>query len=341
MPTRVKAILQYTLILGITVLLIWVSLNSLSAGDGIDKWGYLIQTWNQADKGWLLVMAVIAIASHLIRAERWKMLIQPTGYTTTLKKSFLSVMVGYLVNLVIPRGGEISRCYNLYKLDKIPVDISFGTVVIERIIDLLCLLLLLVLAFFLESEKLIKFIELIPMDYSGLQLIIFIGLGGIILLVVLYWIIQRTRKLKAFIITTWIGIKKGLLAVFGLKNKSLFAVYSILIWFLYFLMSYTVVLAFESTANLGFSAVITLFGIGSIAMAAPLPAGLGSYHTLVPAGLALLYNIPHNEAVAFTFIFHGWQTLIMIVGGALSFVLTSVLVKKNSRRTAESGTEHV
>ena len=118
------------------------------------------------------------------------------------------------------------------------------------------------------------------------------------------------------------------MSVFELQNKWLFLFYSVLIWFLYFLMSYAVIQAFPETNHLGFSAVMSLFAIGSIAMAAPLPGGAGSYHVLVPQGLVFLYAIAEPDAVAFTFIFHGWQTAIMIVAGAISLVATSVLVKK-------------
>ena len=100
---------------------------------------------------------------------------------------------------------------------------------------------------------------------------------------------------------------------------------------LYFFMSYAVIKAFPATSVLGFHAVISLFAIGSIAMAAPLPGGTGSYHVLVPQGLVFLYNIDQTDAVAFTFIFHGWQTIILIVAGVISLLITSVIVKKKSR----------
>jgi glycosyltransferase 2 family protein len=121
-----------------------------------------------------------------------------------------------------------------------------------------------------------------------------------------------------------------LLSVFKLEQKGLFIFYSLLIWVLYFVMSYMVILAFPQTEHLGISAVLSLFAIGSIAMAAPLPGGTGSYHVLVPQGLVFLYGIQQADAVAFTFIFHGWQTAIMIVGGAISLVVTSFIVKKKS-----------
>lgn len=329
MSARLKTFIQYAVIFTITGLLIWFSLRGLT---GKNKGEYLLYTWQSANKGWLMLMAVIALVSHLLRAERWRMLLVPPGYKTRLNYSFLSLMVGYLVNLVIPRGGEVSRCYNLYKLDKTPVEISFGTVVVERIVDLACLLILISVSFFVESEKLFAFIETLPLGdeqtTSKINILIYIGIGLVVLLLAFIWLVKKNKRLNAFFVKTWYGFKDGLLSVFRLKNKGLFIFYSVTIWFLYFLMSYTVILAFPETRNLGVSAVLSLFAIGSIAMAAPLPGGTGSYHVLVPQGLVFLYHVPQADAVAFTFIFHGWQTAIMIVGGAISLIITSVLVKR-------------
>lgn len=332
MTSTLKAFLQYTLIILITGLLIWYSLSGLHVKEGENKWEYLMNTWHAADKGWLLLVAGIAMVSHLLRAERWRMLIDPTGHKTTLNASFLSLMVGYLVNLVIPRGGEVSRCYNLYKLDKTPVEISFGTVVVERLIDVIFLVSLIGLAFLAESKKLFAFINTLPIETSGLfgklmGLLIVGGLGAL-LVGLFYWLARQNQKLSAFLKKTFEGFKHGFSSILRLEHKSLFIFYSVAIWFLYFVMSYCVIMAFHETSHLGFSAVLSLFAIGSIAMAAPLPGGTGSYHVLVPAGLVFLYQIPQPEAVAFTFVFHGWQTLIMVVGGALSLLVTSFLVRK-------------
>lgn len=330
MSRSLKTIVQYVIIFVITGLLIWLSLRGLT---GENKGEILLDTWHDADKTWLIVMAVIAIISHLIRAERWRMLLDPTGYQTRVGYSFLSLMVGYLVNMVIPRGGEVSRCYNLYKLDKTPVDVSFGTVVVERIIDLVCLVALIALAFVVESDKLFDFIATLPIGAgdagSSALVLVAIALGALIIFGGLgYWLVKRNKKINAFLVRTWRGFKGGFMSIFKVRNKPLFVAYSLLIWALYFAMSYAVILAFSETKHLGIGAVLSLFAIGSIAMAAPLPGGTGSYHVLVPQGLVFLYNVPEADAVAFTFIFHGWQTAILIAGGALSLIATSIILKR-------------
>lgn len=332
MPSALKTVLQYLFIFGLTALLIWFSLRGLHVKEGENKWQYLYHTWQAANKAWLLLMAGIFMLGQVIRAERWRMLMTPTGYKVTFYHSFLSLMIGYLVNLVIPRGGEVSRCYNLYKLSGSPVETSFGTVVVERIVDLLCLVILVTLSFAVESEKLFAFMSTLPIQASGLTGKL--AIAGIALLIIilggfgLYWYAKRNQKLGTFIKRTLSGFKQGFAAVFKLEQKFLFIVYSAAIWALYFLMSYCVVMAFKETSVLGITAVLSLFAIGAIAMAAPLPGGAGSYHTLVPAGLVFLYAIPQSDAVAFTFVFHAWQTLIMIVAGAIAMVVTSWIVKK-------------
>lgn len=332
MSKNLRSFFQYFIILCVTVVLIWFSLRGITVTDGENKWDYIYHAWQTADKGWLLLMAGIATLSHIIRAERWRLLMVPAGGSTTLSHSFLSLMVGYLVNLVIPRGGEVSRCYNLYKLDKTPVEISFGTVVVERIVDLICLLILIGVAFLLEAKKLFAFIDSLPFSTenqgSKILIICILILAFFLLALLALWLIQRNNKMRERFVKTWKGFRQGILTIFKLKKKGLFLAYSALIWILYFVMSYTVILAFPQTEDLGFSAVLSLFAIGAIAMTAPLPGGTGSYHVLVPQGLVFLYAITKSDAVAFTFIFHGWQTAIMILGGAASLLATSFLVKR-------------
>jgi glycosyltransferase 2 family protein len=324
-PT-VKSILHYAGMILLTALLLWLSLRGLAIGEGESKVDFLLNAWKNANKEYLGLMALAAVFSHLLRAERWRMLLVPTGNKVGLTNSFLSLMNGYLVNLAVPRGGEVSRCYNLYKLEKTPVETSFGTVVVERIVDVICLLVLIALSFLAEWAKLKKFIDSLNFSPSGGIVIpswlVLLVLGGVLFLIAIY-LLRKNEK----ILNVINGFKEGLLAIFKLKNKALFIFYSVGIWILYFLMSYFVIKAFPETENLDFSAVLTLFAIGSIAMAVPLPGGAGSYHTLVPLGLVMLYQLPQPDAVAFVFIFHGWQTALMIVLGLLSLMASYLIVK--------------
>lgn len=333
MPKTLRTILQYLLMILLTATLLWLSLRGLTVGEGENKMDFIWQAWQKSNKMYLILMAVITFLSHVVRAERWKMLLVPTGNHIKLSNSFFSLMIGYLVNLAIPRGGEVSRCYNLYKLENTPVEISFGTVVLERLADVICLLIVILIAFIVEWVKLIMFLEKLGIGSSGtsFHLPLWAILAGIGLLVLMFiaWRLRKNEKLLKVIT----GFKEGLLSVFKLKNKWLFIFYSVIIWALYFVMSYCVMQAFDTTANLGFGAVLSVFALGAIAMAAPLPGGAGSYHTIVPMGLVMLYGLPYNDVAAFVFIFHGWQTLIMIVGGVVSLIISYWLIRWKKQPT--------
>lgn len=317
----------------LTVLLLWLSLRGLTVGEGENKAAFIWKAWEGSSKFYLLLMAVVAYASHVLRAERWRMLLVPTGNQVKLSNSFFSLMIGYLVNLAIPRGGEISRCYNLLKLEKTPVEVSFGTVVVERIVDVLSLLLVIAIAFLVEWEKLMAFLTSLGIGSGDASIQVpwwvFAGGAAALLAIILLYLFRRSPRLLKIID----GFRKGLISVFQMKNKWLFIFYSVVIWFLYFMMSYCVIMAFENTKDLGFGAVLTLFALGAIAMAAPLPGGTGSYHTIVPLGLVMLYQLPEADAIAFVFIFHAWQTLTMIVGGVVSLIISYWLIRWKTPRT--------
>jgi len=329
---KLKTVLQYLSLIILTVSLLWLSLRGLQVGEGENKADFLWQAWQKSKKSYLILMAVTVMISHVIRAERWRMLLNPTGNHITFVGSFLSLLTGYLVNLAVPRGGEVSRCYNLYQLEKTPVEVSFGTVVVERIIDVICLVTLIAISFIVEWTKLKAFIDSLNIptqsgspSVSPWTILVVLGIIGFVAAI---YLLRKNKKLKKIID----GFKEGLLAVFRLKNKALFIFYSISIWLLYFIMSYFVLKAFAETEQLGLSAVVTLFAIGSIAMAAPLPGGAGSYHTLVPLGLVMLYNLPQADAIAFVFIFHGWQTFIQILGGVVSLIISYLIIRWKSRQ---------
>lgn len=272
-------------------------------------------------------MFIAAMVSHLLRALRWRLLLEPAGYKVTIAASFLSLMIGYLVNLVIPRGGEVSRSINLWKLEKVPAEVSFGTVVTERIVDVICLLSLVGFSFWMEWKKLKLFLrdKLSTAAFPEQDFLfwLMVVLLIVVILIFIWRFARRNEKLRGVLK----GFRSGLTTIFEMKNYGLFIFYSLAIWFLYFLTTYWVIEAFDQTSHLGISAVFTVFALGSIAMAVPLPGGTGSYHTLVPLGLVTLYGLAQSDAVALVFIFHALQTLIMVVAGVISLLISLWLIR--------------
>jgi hypothetical protein len=338
--TQINSWIQYLIIIVITVVLVWFAVSNIETGKEESKLDFLLEVWNGVDKGLLVLSGVVALLSHVVRAERWKLSFQPMGLHISLKHSFLSVMVGYFINLLIPRGGEISRCVNLNRLDSIPVDRSFGTVLAERAVDIVFLVFFVLLGFLLEFSKINLFLSSLQYDKSKdwsliikyVLLLVFALIDGIIFLRLLLKS-GKPRVLRTYIKfkTIMKGIKEGLMVVIRLKQKSLFLFYTVIIWLLYLFMSVFVLMAFEETQHLGFVAALAIFSIGGIAMSLPLPGGTGSYHILVPAGLVALYSIPLDKATAFTIIFHGWQTIIIIIFGAGSLFYSYYLHNKKRR----------
>jgi len=331
MKARIKSGIQYIIILVIMGILLWFSISNLKTENGISRWEFVVLTWNSVNKELLLLSGVAAVISHLLRAERWKLSFQPMKIKINLWSSFLSVMVGYFINLIIPRGGELSRCVNLNKLEGIPIDKSFGTVLAERAVDLIFLIVFVVVGFILEFDKLNSFLsELEYENPANWGKIVFYGLILIVALIIGLALLRRVLRSRSIgmmrkfvkVKNIFLGIKQGLLVVFHLKSKFLFLFYTLLIWTFYLIMSVSVLKAFPETSHLGFIASLAIFAIGGIAMALPLPGGTGSYHVLVPAGLVALYHIALDKATAFTIIFHGWQTLIIIVIGAASLLIS-------------------
>lgn len=337
---KIKNLLQYAVMILVTLLLLWLSYNNIDTQEGETKWGFIVNVWNSADKFFLFLSALVAVLSHLIRAQRWKLLLDPLGYHTTTKRSFASVMIGYFVNLAIPRGGEISRCYNLYRLDKTPVDVSLGTVVAERAIDVVFLIVLLGLSLLAQLDQLTSFyeseeVQKLTSNIEGGNIIYYL-LALVIFIIALYLIFRFLLQARTIFVKRQLikirgvvrGVKSGLRAIFQLKHRGIFILYSLLIWVAYYFMMYFVMLAFPETEGLGLQAALTIFVIGGIAMALPLPGGAGSFHVLVSTGLVILYGLSQDKSIAFTFIFHGWQTFIIIIVGAISLLWSQAQARK-------------
>lgn len=324
----------------ITAGLLWLSFNAIEVKEGESKVDYLLKVWTEANTPFLFLSASMALLSHTLRAERWKLLLNPIGHSVKLSEGFMSVMIGYFINLAIPRGGEVSRCYNLYRLNQTPVNVSLGTVVAERVIDLLFLIVLLSISFFIELENLMMFFEsdqVRALRSQGRSTSYTMVIAAFIVLVIcLALIFKFLLSRKRFKILRLItkskhvlkGLTDGVKSVLKLEYRGRFIFYSLLIWVCYYLMMYFVMLAFPETESLGLGAALTIFVIGGIAMAMPLPGGAGSFHVLVSTGLVLLYALPQEKAVAFTFIFHGWQTLVIIIVGALSLIISQIISTK-------------
>ncbi|WP_080058162.1 lysylphosphatidylglycerol synthase transmembrane domain-containing protein [Spirosoma aerolatum] len=330
---NLKNILKYLISLAIAGGLLWFTFQQshLDVGD-------LMHKISAADYRWVLLSGLFTIIAHWSRAERWRVLLEPvvTQRPTSLEAT-VSVLTGYLANMALPRAGEVARCGTLYRLSAVPVNVSFGTVVAERLFDLLMLILLLGATFVLEFDRLSQFFMeflggKLPKGSSGSSLLLLAGavvLGGALLA---WFLFNRYRealgkhplyqKVSGFLK----GLLDGLLSVRKLRRPGLFVAHTLLIWTMYYLMSYTLFFAMPATAGLGMLAGLTILVVGSLGMAAPTPGGIGSFHLLV-GQVALLYGLTSQDGQILATFIHGVSAVMIIILGILALLV--VLLRRN------------
>jgi uncharacterized protein (TIRG00374 family) len=278
---------------------------------------------------WVIFSLLISLIAYGSRAHRWNMLIRPLGYSVKLKNTLASLMVGYLANLAIPRIGEISRCETLSRIEKIPFNILIGTVIIERLIDLimLCLALLLtavlkmdVLGKFIISKIIVPFKNSIFQSISPLQLLIFSLFISVSFILLFYFLWRKKNAVIASKITFFIiGIKNGVKSIKKLKSIPWFIFHTLLIWVIYFFTTYLCFFSIPATSGLGIVAGIFTLSIGGIGMSAPVQGGIGAYHYMITKGLAL-FGIAAKDGNTYATIVHTSQTLLVLVSGAVSML---------------------
>ncbi|HLG34416.1 MAG TPA: lysylphosphatidylglycerol synthase transmembrane domain-containing protein [Bacteroidia bacterium] len=288
-----------------------------------------------------LVFAMIAFAS---RAYRWNMLIHPLGYKPKFSSAFYSLMFGYLANLALPRLGEVSRAVALNRAEKIPLDAIIGTVIAERAIDLLMLFLCIVLALIVQFDRIYSFLnDNLIQPLAGKISNTFhspafmpVVIGAVIILSLGIFMLRKRKFSSTLAEKTnqfFKGIWQGLLTVIKLKSHSAFIFHTVLIWFLYWLVSYICFFSLNATSVLDMKAGIFVLVVGGLGMTAPVQGGIGAYHWIVTQGL-LMFGIEATDGLSYATLVHTSQTLLVILVGAISFLMLSVFNKKSPRANA-------
>ena len=286
--------------------------------------------FQQADYFYLSLSMLIGYVSHIVRAVRWELMIAPMGYSTRFSTRYHAVLINYLMNLFVPRMGEVARCTTLARYEKIPFNKAFGTLILERIIDFLILFLMIATVIYFERDKvwlMVKsnLITKIPTNQWIWILAILFILG---LFVALYIIkhseIGIIKKLKEFLL----GVKEGVTTILHLKNHWIFWFQSFLIWGLYLLGTYVCFMALPQTQNIPLTGVVSCFVLAGI-VSITTQGGLGAYP--IAFGIILKkYGISY--VLGWTFGWISWlaQTLVILVFGIISIFLLSYMKKNNT-----------
>ena len=329
MLNKLFSVIKILLPIVLAVVLIYFAFKNVDFNEFWDNLG-------KVNFNWVIVSLIISVIPYIARAYRWNILISALGYQPKLYPTTLAIVIGYFANLAIPRLGEVIRCGFLQRTSKVPFTISVGTVITERLVDMITLLLLLVIALILEYDVLSSFLSpyLANADFVGiywaLGLLSIAGVTGIVAL----WMLMRQGKFPKLRNLVQ-ELVKGIFAIAKIKNLPGFLISTVVMWTVYFLMSYVIIFSLESTSHLDLQAGLLLLVTGGIAIAIPVQSGFGTYHTLISA-LLLIYGIPEVTGLFMATLLHTSQIMAIAILGSLALLLGLLLRSKNETNTVEN-----
>ncbi len=335
MKKRILSVVQYLFFLLIGVVLLWLVFRK------IDIQGFAAEV-RSARYEWLVVSMVLGIFSHIARAIRWNILIRSLGYKTDTQTTFYAVMVGYLANTAFPRLGEVTRCGVLAKKRNIPFNSLFGTVISERVFDMIILLVIILGVIFLQLTFLKAFVDkYILTSLTGManrdnliMAIAFLSLALVLPFVLFRIFFHKIKELHVYhkVRDFLRGLLAGIQTIMHMKQKWAFIGWTVVIWTIYSLMTFTAFFALDATSHLSFFDGVTVMALGSLGIVAPVPGGIGAYQFVVKAILVEIYLIPSEPAVSFSIILWAAQSAMIIVVGFISYY---ILVFKKSKKSDE------
>lgn len=336
MKKQIISILQYLIFLALGMGLLYLVFRKINLYS-------LIEELRSIQYFWLFLVVIAGLLSHAFRAMRWNLMIQSLGYQTNTLRTFYAVLIGYLANLAIPRLGEVTRCGMLSKSQKIPVQSLIGTVISERVFDMIVLIVITFMVIIFQLRLLGDFVNTYifsPMA-NGMehhQTEVFISLAvlfvAVLSLVLFFRIIIRFLEQFGFyhkMKKLGLGFMEGMMTIRRMERKAWFLFYTVLIWSCYFLMTYLCFFALSSTSGLGIAEGLTVLSIGSFGIVAPVPGGIGAYHFIVKAILFELYRIDATSAASYATISHFTQTILIIIGGGIAYFLMLPHLKSGNR----------
>lgn len=283
---------------------------------------YLI---NDVDWWWMSASLFFGVLGYVLRGIRWKQLLDPFGTKVSTSMCVNIVLFGYMANIVIPRIGEVSRCGLIKRYEGVSFAKSLGTIVTERVIDTVIVLVLIVATFIMDDKFIPGFMEKTGTDMTGYVSLFKSPEFYVLLLLIaasVYLFVRFSRKFRFFrkIRDAVSGFANGLLSVSKVNNPLLFILYSIAIWACYYLHFYLTFFCFGFSEHLGFVAGFVMFVLGSIAVVVPTPNGAGPWHYAMIVGL-MMYGVSEHEAGIFALIVHSIQTFLIALLGIYGLLL--------------------
>lgn len=297
----------------------------------------LFTAFAQADLLWLVLATFVGWLAHVSRGWRWRYLLEPLGYRTHFWNCYHGVMVGYFVNMFIPRAGEASRAASLYRSEQVPFEKGFGTVMAERVVDMAMLLVFALLALAFQWDKVDLFQDRIGAFRStqevgqepGTSMIPWILLAVLVLAVVGGFLLYRKPALRDRLRNLLRGFFEGLRAVFGMKRKGLFVLHTAFIWAAYLGMFQVGFYCLPSMVDVPFAGILAGFIAGAVGIIL-VQGGIGVYPAFVALIVGVYMPMPEGggllrpDALAMGWLLWVAQTLMIIVLGGLSLLLSAL-----------------
>nr|WP_251029763.1 MULTISPECIES: lysylphosphatidylglycerol synthase transmembrane domain-containing protein [unclassified Pedobacter] len=295
--------------------------------------GKIWQEIKTANYFWVITSAFAVWIAHVLRALRWQMLYKSIHYKVSFWNAYHAVIIGYLANLALPRFGEIGRCSVIHKAEKVPMFASIGTVITERLFDVLVLFLtsiaMVTFQYDIVSDFLYNVIYLNLVEKLGaINYLWLVGIGLVILSFILVAIYFLRQKFSNKFLRIFVSLRQGFGSYSKLKRKGLFLTYTLGIWLFYSLSMYFAFSSIQATSGLHFNAAFTAIVFSGFAMAALVQGGIGVFHWMVAQSL-VLYSISFKDGLAYSTIIHSSQVLLILLLGCLSLML--ILFKKRNR----------
>lgn len=315
-----KEIIKYLIFAAIGVLVVYSIQKGLTFDD-------LLKNLKEAKIHFVLLSTFVGVLAVLFRALRWQLLLKPLGYETRLDNAYHATMSGYLINLGIPRSGEVARCALFSKTDKVPVNVLVGTVLSERVLDLVMLMIVVFSAVFMQFDLLYGYVYdnvLVKLQNNSLVLIIavLVLLAGLIVAFKAKSLFSAETKIGKM----FLGFFDGIKSIFSLKQPVLFILYTIGIWLCYWMMTYFILMAFDYTEALGLSGGLSALVFSSIGVIIPAPAGSATIYSIY-IGLNQIYNLSIDQAKAIGIVMFSSNILMIILAGTISYVILAKRTK--------------
>lgn len=330
---KIKDILKFFIFLSISVLLFILVYKD----QDITEIKHILSS--EVNYFWIIVSLILGIMSHILRTIRWNILVKSIEGRSSFKNAFLAVIIGYFANLALPRMGEFTRCGVLSKYEKMSFTKLFGTVVLERVIDLIMFILLMAFVGITQMNVVLSFINKNPEIRNAIDtlfgkwVILPIVVGLIIILFASRNLFSKIPYYKKFqkILSE---IADGFKSIKNLEHKWPFIFHSIAIWFLYYMMLYVVFFAFDFTSNLSPFVGLVVFSLSTIGMVLPIQGGIGAWHFIVIA--SLMVYLPDVENIktlarAFAFLAHGSMNFMLVIAGLISLIALPLLNKNKQK----------